>query len=206
MVRELIFTLLIRPFVTLFIGVRKVGRLELPKGQFIIVSNHASHVDTLILLSIIPLKRLKEVRPVAAADYWTKNKLVYAVVSFLFNILPIPRKPTPRNNPLRVMEEALERGYSLIIFPEGTRGYGKNIGPFKGGVAHLIKRRPDVAVIPIFIENTWDILPKGQFIPVPLFVNVSIGEPMKFTGMEDREEILNRLYNAVLSLRRRLEA
>lgn len=204
MVRELIFALIVRPFVMFFIGVRKVGELNLPEGRFIIVSNHASHVDTLVLLSIIPLRRLREVRPVAAADYWTKNKLVYAIVSFLFNILPIPRKPSVRNNPLRIMESALDEGYSLIVYPEGTRGYGESVGPFKSGVAHLIKRRPDVTVIPVFIENTWNVLPKGHPVPVPLFVSVAIGEPLKFTGEEDREEILNALYRAVVDLRTRL--
>ena len=204
MVRELIFALIVRPFVMFFIGVRKVGELNLPEGRFIIVSNHASHVDTLVLLSIIPLRRLREVRPVAAADYWTKNKLVYAILSFLFNILPIPRRPSVRNNPLRIMESALDEGYSLIVYPEGTRGYGESVGPFKSGVAHLIKRRPDVTVIPVFIENTWNVLPKGHPVPVPLFVSVAIGEPLKFTGEEDREEILNALYRAVVDLRTRL--
>ncbi len=204
MVRELIFALIVRPFVMFFIGVRKMGELKLPEGRFIIVSNHASHVDTLVLLSILPLRRLKEVRPVAAADYWTKNKLVYAIVSFLFNILPIPRRPSVRNNPLRIMESALDEGYSLIVYPEGTRGYGESVGPFKSGVAHLIKRRPDVTVIPVFIENTWNVLPKGHPVPVPLFVSVAIGEPLKFTGEEDREEILNALYRAVVDLRTRL--
>ncbi len=199
--RELLFALLIRPIIVLFIGVRKVGDLRLPEGQFIIVSNHASHVDTLVLLSLLPLRRLKEVRPVAAADYWTRNRLVYALVSFLFNILPIPRRPSLRNNPLKIMERALEEGYSLVIYPEGTRSYGESVGPFKGGVAHLIKRRPDIAVIPVFISNTWKVLPKGHFLPLPLFVEVAVGEPMRFSGKESREEILNRLREAVAGLR-----
>ncbi len=203
MVRKLLFALLIRPFVVLFIGVRRVGNVNLPKGQFIMVSNHASHVDTLVLLSLIPLNRLEEVRPVAAADYWTRNRLVYALVSYLFKILPIPRKPSLRNNPLRIMERALDEGYSLIIYPEGTRGYGESVGPFKSGVAHLIKRRPDVKVIPVYISNTWRILPKGQFLPVPLFVDVVVGEALEFAPDMDKEEILDRLYRAVLSLKER---
>ncbi len=204
MVRELLFALLIRPLIVLFIGVRKVGELRLPRGQFIIVSNHASHVDTLVLLSLIPLRRLKEVRPVAAADYWTKNRLIYAVVSFLFNVLPIPRRPSLRDNPLRIMEKALDEGYSLVIYPEGTRSYGESLGPFKGGVAYLIERRPDLTILPVFISNTWKVLPKGHLLPLPLFVEVAIGEPMRFSGKERREDILNTLYRAVSDLKDRL--
>ncbi|NPB04344.1 MAG: 1-acyl-sn-glycerol-3-phosphate acyltransferase [Thermotogae bacterium] len=199
--RELLFALFIRPLIVLFIGVRRVGELRLSEGQFVIVSNHASHVDTLVLLSLIPLRRLKEVRPVAAADYWTRNRLVYAIVSFLFNILPIPRRPSLHNNPLQIMERALDEGYSLIIYPEGTRSYGEGLGPFKGGVAHLIRRKPYVTIIPIFINNTWKVLPKGHFLPLPLFVDVVIGEPIRFSGKESRDEILDRLYRAVSNLR-----
>jgi len=205
--RKVFFALLVKPFMALVMGIRVHGREYLPKGQFVLVANHSSHLDTLVLLSLLPLDLIPRVRPVAAADYWTRNKFVFALTRFLFNILPIPRKDiTPENNPLRLMEEALEGGYSLIIYPEGTRDYGEDIGPFKPGVAHLLKRHPDLPCVPVYIRNTARILPKGTFLFVPLFVDVMVGEPLTFPPEMSKEEIRRRLEEAVRELARKLDA
>lgn len=199
--RFLLFSLLIKPFVLIILGIRTRGKENLPEGQFILISNHASHIDTLVLLCMFPVRKILEIRPVAAADYWTRNKFIYAITDFLFNILPIPRKGiTPSHNPLKVMEDALKKGYSLIIYPEGTRSYGEDIGPFKPGVAHLVKRNPQIPVIPVFIQNTARMLPKGQFLMVPLFVDVVIGKPLTFSKNMKKEEILDILYKSVKEL------
>jgi 1-acyl-sn-glycerol-3-phosphate acyltransferase len=199
--RILVFAFIIKPFVFFILGIRIKGKENIPNNQFILISNHASHIDTLVLLSIFSIKRIQKIRPVAAADYWTKSKLIYIITDFLFNILPIPRKDiTPSNNPLRIMESALKQGYSLIIYPEGTRSYGENIGPFKPGVAHLVKKNPEIPVIPVFIQNTARMLPKGQILMVPLFVDVIIGKPVVFSRETSKEEILDELYNSVKKL------
>ncbi len=203
--RWVLFALLIKPFMRLIMGIRVQGREHLPEPPFILIANHSSHMDTLVLMSLLPLKVLTRVRPVAAADYWTRSRLVYTITHFLFHILPIPRKGiTPENNPLTRMEKALQDGDSLIIYPEGTRNYGETLGPFKPGVAHLLQRRPDIPGVPVYIRNTARILPKGQLLFVPLFVDVVVGPPLTFTPDTPRKEILKKLRETMETLERTL--
>jgi 1-acyl-sn-glycerol-3-phosphate acyltransferase len=195
-----VFALAIKPFMALFIGLRVRGRKHLAGSEpFILIANHSSHLDTISLLSLFPLSRLRRIRPVAAADYFERNRFVSLLTKTLFNILPIARKNiTTENNPLRRMRQAIESGQSLIIFPEGTRGSGKQIGEFKSGVAHLIAKLPGVAVVPAYLVNMGRSLPKGEFIPVPFFCEIRIGVPRIFEG--DRQEIIKALEAAVLEL------
>jgi 1-acyl-sn-glycerol-3-phosphate acyltransferase len=195
------FVLAIKPFMALFIGLRVRGRNHLPRsGQFILVANHSSHLDTLSLLSLFPILRLRHIRPVAAADYFERNPLVSLLTKTMFNILPIARKNiSTENNPLRRMQAAIEAGQSLIIFPEGTRGSGDVLGPFRAGVAHLIEKMPDVEVIPAYLVNMGRSLPKGEFIPVPFFCEVRLGAPRLIPG--SRSEIVKSLEAAVRELK-----
>src|SRR3989441_13370680 len=126
------FALGLRPLMTFFIGLRVRGREHLPdRDPLILVANHCSHLDTASLLSLFPLTELRRLRPVAAADYFERNRFVSWLTKLLFNILPIARKNiTPENNPLRQMQAAIRAGDSLIIFPEGTRGTGNEVGQF----------------------------------------------------------------------------
>ena len=194
------YALLIKPFLALFIGLRVRGREHLPEeGPFILVANHSSHLDTISLLSLFKLSHLRRIRPVAAADYFGRNRFVYILTRTLFNILPIARKNiTPENNPLRKMREALEAGQSLIIFPEGTRGSGQEMGEFRAGVAHLIEKIPAVPVVPAYLVNMGRSLPKGEFIPVPFFCEIRIGSPRILEGT--RQEITKSLEAAVREL------
>jgi len=194
------FALVMKPFMTLFIGLRVRGREHLSRSEpFVLVANHSSHLDTISLLSLFPLTRLRRIRPVAAADYFERNKFVSLFTKTVFNILPIARKNiTTENNPLRRMRDALQAGDSLIIFPEGTRGSGEQIGEFRSGVAHLIEKMPGVSVIPAYLVNMGRSLPKGEFIPVPFFCEIRIGAPLVLTG--SRQEITKALEAAVREL------
>ncbi len=178
------FAFVVRPFMVLFIGLRVRGRQHLPRSDpFILVANHSSHLDTISLLSLFPLDRLPRIRPVAAADYFERNRFVSTLSKALFNILPITRKGiTPETNPLPRMETAVREGQSLILFPEGTRGSGEGLGHFHSGAAHLIERVPDVPVVPVCLVNMGRSLPKGEWIPVPFFCEVRLGPPRKVSG------------------------
>jgi 1-acyl-sn-glycerol-3-phosphate acyltransferase len=195
-----VFALAIKPFMALFIGLRVRGREHLARSApFILIANHSSHLDTISLLSLFPLSRLRRIRPVAAADYFERNRFVSLVTKTLFNILPIARKNiTTENNPLRRMREAIEAGDSIIIFPEGTRGSGPEMGEFRSGVAHLIEKVPGVPVVPAYLVNMGRSLPKGEFIPVPFFCEIRIGAPRVLQG--SRQEITRALEAAVREL------
>jgi 1-acyl-sn-glycerol-3-phosphate acyltransferase len=198
------FGLLIRPLIALFIGCRVRGRHWLPpSGPFVLIANHSSHLDTICLLSLFPLKRLREVQPVAAADYFERNRFVAWFSRTFFNILPITRhKITPENNPVRAMLAQLHAGKSLIIFPEGTRGQGDEIGPFRPGVAHLLELMPGLRVVPAYLVNMGRCLPKGECFPVPFFCEIYLGRPRIYNNNRhgNREEILMMLRSAVYEL------
>ena len=199
-VQIIAFALAIKPFMALFIGLRVRGREHLATSEpFVLIANHSSHLDTISLLSLFPLNRLRHIRPVAAADYFERNRFVSVFTKTLFNILPIARKNiTTENNPLRRMRDALQAGDSLIIFPEGTRGSGEQLGEFRSGVAHLIEKMPGVPVVPAYLVNMGRSLPKGEFIPVPFFCEIRIGAPRLYTG--SRQEITEALEAAVREL------
>lgn len=81
--------------------------------------------------------------------------------------------------------------YSLLVFPEGTRGDGKTIGPFKSGLYHLARLRPDVELVPVFIENMNRIMPKGEFLPVPMLLgSVIFGKPIHLGEGESKKDFL----------------
>ena len=201
MTQLVLFALLVKPFMTLFIGLRVRGREHLPKtGQFILVANHSSHLDTISLLSLFGLTRLRHIRPVAAADYFERNRFVSFLTKTSFNILPIARRGiTAENNPVERMQQALAAGQSLILFPEGTRGSGDGIGPFRSGIAHLVAKLPDVPVVPAYLANMGRSLPKGEIIPVPFFCEIRLGEPLRLSG--NRQQIVHTLEDAVRALK-----
>ena len=201
LVQIVLFALLVKPFMALFIGLRVRGREHLPRnGQFILVANHASHLDTISLLALFRLTHLRHIRPVAAADYFERNAFVSLFTKTFFNILPIARRGiTAENNPIARMQQALAAGQSLIIFPEGTRGTGESIGPFRSGIAHLVAKLPDVPVVPAYLANMGRSLPKGEIIPVPFFCEIRLGEPLLLSG--NRQQIIHTLEDAVRALK-----
>jgi 1-acyl-sn-glycerol-3-phosphate acyltransferase len=201
----LAFALVIRPLLRLFIGLRVRGgeqlQTALRQGQpFILIANHASHLDTLALLSLLPPAELRRVSPVAAADYFTRNRVVAWASRTFFNILPIARtRITAANHPVEQMKAALLAGQSLIVFPEGTRGSGGALQQFRPGLAHLLQEMPELPVIPAYLLNLGRSLPKGEWLPVPLFAELRLGAPVRVQGT--RAAITATLESAVCALR-----
>jgi 1-acyl-sn-glycerol-3-phosphate acyltransferase len=186
--RLLFFLLVVRPAVLLLLGLYVKREDLLPKqGPAIVIANHNSHLDTLVLLSLFPLSLLAKVRPVAAADYFAGADPVLGwIARNLIGIIPIRRGGTAlenkENDPLKPAADALAEGSVLIIYPEGTRGEPEKRAKFKNGVAYLAGRFPDVPVTPVYLCGLGKAWPKGERWPVPLLCEVFVDAPLRWCG------------------------
>ncbi len=171
--------------------------------QRIYFSNHVSHGDFVLIWSVLPSHMRTNVRPVAGADYWLKGKTRPMLANDVFNAVLIDRNPETREqDPLETIIKALENNRdSIIIFPEGTRNLTEEaLLPFKSGIYNLAMARPDIELVPVWIDNLNTVLPKGKFIPVPVLCTVNFGEPIFLQENEPRKAFLERAEKALLSL------
>jgi len=182
-------------------NVRRVGFTP-DERQRIYFANHASHLDFVLVWAALPPRLRTMTRPVAAKDYWDRPGLRRYLGVKVFNAVLVERNPTSASpNAIDILLDGLGDRHSLIIFPEGTRGDGSTIAPFKSGLYRLGKARPDVELIPTYLNNLNRVLPKGEFVPVPMLASVSFGEPMQIRDDEDKNAFLERARNAILELR-----
>jgi len=197
--RWLFFSLIVRPLTLIVIGLNVRYRERLPvKGPVILVANHNSHLDTLVLMSLFPLKSLSQIHPVAAADYFLRNRWFAWFALNIIGIIPISRKLQANMDPFTGVYTALAKGNILILFPEGTRGEPERMSQFKNGIARLAKNNAEVPVIPIFLHGLGKSLPKGETLPVPFFCDVFIGNALKWCG--NKKEYMQRLDTAIHNL------
>jgi 1-acyl-sn-glycerol-3-phosphate acyltransferase len=124
----------------------------------------------------------------------------YIALNGLNAVLIDRKRADPDADPLAPLYDALERGQSLIIFPEGTRQAQRLPGPFKSGLYHLAEHFPDVELIPVYLDNLHRSLPKGTFFPVPLICTVRFGAPLQRIGGEEKSAFLERARSAVIGL------
>jgi len=183
-------------------NVRRVGFTP-DERQRIYFANHASHLDFVLVWAALPPKLRAMTRPLAARDYWDRPGFRRYLGVKVFNAVLVDRQPAQSSpqTAIDVLLEGLGERHSLIIFPEGTRGDGSTIAPFKSGLYRLGKARPDVELIPAYINNLNRVLPKGEFVPVPMLASVSFGEPMHVGEDEEKNAFLDRARNAILELR-----
>jgi 1-acyl-sn-glycerol-3-phosphate acyltransferase len=185
--RYLFFLLVVRPVVLIVLGLN-VRRRELlaQDGPAIVVANHNSHLDAIVLMTLFGMGRLKTVHPVAAADYFLTKRWLAWFSTKIVGILPLERNVAGmRSDPLAGICEGLDRGEILILFPEGSRGEPEELAEFRTGIAHLAKRYPEIPIVPVFLHGLGKALPRGEGILVPFFVDVFVGERIEWTGKRD---------------------
>jgi 1-acyl-sn-glycerol-3-phosphate acyltransferase len=203
--RHLWFTCIIRPLVLFAMGVNIRNREGLYKAApAIIVANHNSHLDTMVLTSLFPLRLLRKIRPVAAEDYFLRNRWLAWFALNIIRIIPLQRRGrNAKDDPLAACSKAIEAGDILLLFPEGTRGEPERLAVFKSGVAHLAHRHPEVPVIPVFMQGLGKALPRGECILVPVVCDVVVGEPIFWPG--SRREFMEQLEERMQGLARQVQ-
>lgn len=186
---------------------------EPDERQRVYFANHTSHLDFVVLWSALPPEIRAVTRPIAAKDYWEETPLRRYLAEKVFHAVLLERGSLAKaKNPeeahfvgrhlMEDMASALGDRNSLILFPEGTRGTGEKIAPFRSGLYHLALRRPDVEMVPAYLENLNRILPKGEFLPVPMLSLLTFGKPIQVAPEEEKDAFLERAREAVSNLRR----
>lgn len=169
--------------------------------QRVYFANHTSHLDALVLWSSLPGPVRDLTRPVAAKDYWSKGA-VRRYIARVFNALLIDRDDIKvHQSPVDMMLREIGNKYSLIVFPEGRRNTEEEMLEFKSGLYYLSKKRPDLELMPVYIDNLNRVLPRGEFLPVPLLSCITIGPPIWLEPGESKNDFLQRAREAVRRLK-----
>ncbi|MEM6366342.1 MAG: lysophospholipid acyltransferase family protein [Planctomycetota bacterium] len=169
--------------------------------QRVYFANHTSHLDAVVLWSALPPEIRRLTRPVAAKDYWSGNWFLRHIAAS-FNALLIDRKEIKvHKSPIDIMIRQMGDTYSLIVFPEGSRSDDDEMSDFKSGLYYLGKKRPDLELVPVYIENVNRILPRGEVLPVPLLSCITIGPPIFLETGEPKSDFLRRARQSVQRLK-----
>lgn len=169
--------------------------------QRIYFANHTSHLDALIIWSSLPAHVRAVTRPVAAKDYWSRG-VIRPYVARQFNALLIDRTEIKvHQSPVDLMLREIGNTHSLIVFPEGSRNDEPEMREFKSGLYYLNKKKPDLELVPVYIENVNRVLPRGEFLPVPLLSRVLFGSPIRLEPKEPKADFLSRAREAVKRLK-----
>lgn len=193
-----------RWFVKIIVGVKLIDKQNLKQdGPVIYVANHNSHLDAVVILASIPGKQLIHTHPIAAGDYFGKSPFKAALTRFFVNAILIPRNRPKEGetgiDPIQLMIDTLDKGESLIVFPEGSRGEPEIFQKFKRGIGLVLEQRPHIPVIPIHFKGLGKVLPKGDPVPVPFDCYARVGEKIIVSG-KTVEEIVTEVEESIHNL------
>lgn len=201
---QFIYSFLVRAFLKIVVGVKfHSAKFLLKEEQFIIVANHNSHLDTMTILASLPSKIIQKVKPVAAADHFGKTKFKEKMSNFFVNTLLIQRKRDKENSdndPINKMIKALDQGYSLIIFPEGTRGEPEIQQPLKPGIGYVLSQRPAIKYVPAYMKGMGKAMPKDDNLIVPFNSSLTYGQP-KLVESTNIMDIVQEIEKSINQLR-----
>jgi len=192
--------ILLRPFMKVFCGINVTG-LENLEGldQAIIIANHNSHLDVLLLYYLLPASMICRTHPVADQPYFSRSGWLYGLVNFLLKPIWVTRGKRARDyDPLSGVKGAVDDGCSVIIFPEGTRGRPGEMEHFRSGIGRLMEQYPNLPIVPVFLTGPERALPKASALLLPLWNNIIIGPPQKCVG--SHREITQQLESVLVDL------
>jgi 1-acyl-sn-glycerol-3-phosphate acyltransferase len=169
------------------------------RGPVVLVANHASHLDTPLILGSLPASLGRRVAVGAAADYFFDARWRAGVTALVFNAFPVQRFRSGQQRSLA--PDLLARGWSLLLFPEGTRSEDGWMGRLRLGAAQLCVTQR-VPAVPVALRGTYAAMPRGRNWPVPgrPRVVVSYGPPLAPVEGEGARAFNVRLAEAVARL------
>jgi 1-acyl-sn-glycerol-3-phosphate acyltransferase len=210
LVRVVVHLLVLRPFVWLFCGLRVTGKANLRQlDRYVIIANHNSHADTLLLFSLLPVKHISTTHPVADRDYFSRFRPVFRLVEFLLQPIWVERgRPRGEEEALGEIGERIRRGHNVMLYPEGTRGEPGQLLRFKSGIGRLATRFPDLPVVPVFLSGPERVLPRRSALPLPFCNHAVVGPPRVFHARHRDitralERTITELYEAEFARRHR---
>jgi 1-acyl-sn-glycerol-3-phosphate acyltransferase len=176
---------IVRAYLAAMHRLRVTGRENLPSiGPFVMVANHASHLDALTLTSVLRGASGRRVYALAAADTFFTGVASSAFAAYAINALPVARQGGGRAGMRAMRERLIDDGFVFVIFPEGTRTRTGALAPFKAGIGMLVAGT-DIPVVPCWIHGAFEAWPATRKFPSALPLAVSIGPPLQFARATD---------------------
>lgn len=177
---------IVRCYLRAFHQLEVIGREHLPAPPFVMVANHASHLDALTLAAALPPSAARRAFALAAGDTFFTSAPASAFAAYAVNALPVWRGKTTAADLAGLRARLQEDGLVFILFPEGTRSRTGAMAPFKPGVGALVAGSA-VPVVPCWLEGAGRAWPPGQRLPRPGKLHLRIGPPLDFsTAAPDR--------------------
>ncbi len=201
---QLVWWSFVRICLTVFHRLEIRGREHVPRQPpFILVSNHASHLDAPALAAAVPFHLRMKLFPIAAGDAFFETPAAAAFSALVLNALPMWRRRCGPHAMQSLRERLLDEPCAYLVFPEGTRTRTGAMGSFKAGVGMLVAGT-NVPVVPCNIQGSFEALPPQGTFPRFKKVRVTIGAPHAFADVADDRpgwvSIALRLEEAVRSL------
>ncbi len=211
-IRILVYHVITLPYIMLMARPKILGRERLKdfRGPALIISNHISQIDIGFLMAALPTQlrnrlgvamqgeQLRSMRYPPKSWFFLKRwweQLQYALIAALFNVFSLPQRAKYRES-FRFAGELADRGYSVVIFPEGRRTETGEMAPFRSGIG-LLATQLNLPIIPMRIDGLFPFkIAKKHYAP-PYAVQVRIGDPIKFEPTADPEEIARELQRIV---------
>jgi 1-acyl-sn-glycerol-3-phosphate acyltransferase len=180
-------------------GLELVEQLDSP---VLFTANHQSHVDTHAILDVLSRKQRNKTTVAAAFDHFgdaegtsLKKRFIQFTVLAVWNAFGIDRVGSPLRS-IRTMSELLQRGCSIVLYPEGTRSEDHKIAPFKSGLA-IVAKLAKCPVVPVFVAGGSSILPKATYMPRTGSMHISFGKPIFLQEEETAKMFTRRVEESV---------
>jgi long-chain acyl-CoA synthetase len=207
--------LLVRPAVFLLGWPRILGRENLRgvRGPVLVISNHIDDVDVGFIQTVLPARirhklatatggeALEALRSPALDRWWVGqiyDRVQWTLGVALLNLFPLPRQAGFRKS-FAYAGEAVDRGYNVLVFPEGRHTEDGKLRPFRSGIGLLVNNLR-IPVVPVRIDGLFEIKQSGQKFAAPGKIEVRIGKPVEFATDRDPEEIARELQRKVEEL------